>query len=363
MKFDSIPINLARRVTPQVLRTYAESLGWRQTPNINGKVVVYHRPDSPAHQVSIPLDDTFDDYAKAVGLAVARLAEYEKQPVGEVLDRLLLPSSDLLLFRDTGPEAEDGTLPLTQVVELVTGAKKALLAQAHSIAQPSAFHSRLGRADAEQFVNACRFGQTQRVGFAIALACPLDAVPDESSLFARQPAFTRRVTTALMENLGRMVEAAEQNRADDLLRRDLHPLLSANLCEAIVQLRPPNDRPSLTVSARWSLAAPVDSKRSIPAEVRLTPDAFAVAEHLASRLRAAPTPEPNWYVGYVDVLRGQPGADGRPAGEVLVTIVQGDEVIRTWMNLSEQEYQVAKATRRCIFAACCLEPRGGNGWN
>jgi hypothetical protein len=41
-------------------------------------------------------------------------------------------------------------------------------------------------------------------------------------------------------------------------------------------------------------------------------------------MRSAPHPELNWYVSFVDALCGQPGPEGRPAGEVLVTIVRTD---------------------------------------
>ena len=44
--------------------------------------------------------------------------------------------------------------------------------------------------------------------FAAVLACPLDAVPEERSLFAPEP-FTRRATGLLMRSLDRLVSAIE----------------------------------------------------------------------------------------------------------------------------------------------------------
>jgi hypothetical protein len=343
MSREPIPADQARRVTPRALRVYAQALGWQKLEGVNGTVAVFHQPDSKAHQVLIPLDEGLDDYAEMVADAVVRLAEFEKRPVREVLDHLLLPPADLLHFRDTGLHTVDGTLPLGQAVDLLAGARKALLAQAHSVIQPQPFHPRLGRGEAERLVNACRFGQTRRGSFTVVLACPLDAVPTEGSLFEQQPSFTRQVTAGLMQTLAHLADAADQGSAEDLLRPKAYPLLSANFCEALLQMRPIGDRPALTVTAAWSRSALPPAAQALPTAVHLGPEAFAVAEYLAPRLRSAPRPAPDWFIGFVDVLRGQPGPDDQPAGEVMLTIFQEDELVKAWLNLAAADYATANA--------------------
>src|SRR5262245_24231913 len=132
MRHEDIPLDLARQIPPRALRGYAESLGWQRVANVNGGIAVYHRPDSKAHQVIVPLDEQFDDYGDRVIEAVRRLAEFEKRPAGEVLSHLLLPPADVLRLREVSPDAEPGSLPLDHAVRLITGMRKMLLSVAHS---------------------------------------------------------------------------------------------------------------------------------------------------------------------------------------------------------------------------------------
>ncbi len=127
MKPDSQTLDLAHLVTPPALRAYAAALGWQPVNNRRPNVAVFHRPDSTLHQVLVPLDEGFTDYAEMVAEAVRRLAEYENRSLREVLERLVLPPSDILEIRDAGPDAEDGTLPLLAAANLILGAPRPCL--------------------------------------------------------------------------------------------------------------------------------------------------------------------------------------------------------------------------------------------
>ncbi len=214
---------------------------------------------------------------------------------------------------------------------------------AHSVLQPQPYHPRLSRVEAEQLVNACRFGQTQRGSFKLTIAVPLDAVPTEEHLFGRQIPFTRRVTTALMETLARISSAADRQQGEELLKPGAVPLLSANLCDALVMMAPTAERSSLTFAAVWAntgIAAPNGS--SLP-PVAFRGETFRLAQSLVPRLRALPQPELSWFVGFVDVLCGVPTEDHRRSGEVIVTLLQEDETLKARLNLSADDY--AKADR------------------
>ena len=332
---------LAGQVTPRALRTYALGLGLEQLVGVNGKIAVYHKADDKAEQLIVPLDTRLDDYAELVAHAVSRLAGFESRSTTDILDHLLLPPADMLQFRDTGVGAADGTLSLDQAANFVTGIKKALLSQAHSVLKPQAYHPRLGRGEAEQFVDACRFGQTRRGSFAMTLACPLNAVPTEGQLFQHQSPFARQVTSSFMQALAEIAGAAQGESADELLSRDTHPLINANLCEALVLMKPEAGSPLLEISASWSRAARLPDPARVPSEVRFDAESFAVAEYIAPLLRAQHKPEVSLFVGYVDILRGDPGPDGRPLGEVVLSLLIGDESLRARAYLSTEDYATA----------------------
>lgn len=343
MSREQLPLEAARQVTPRALTGYAQGLGWQQVPD--GKrpeIVVFHRPDSRLHQVIIPVDPSLADFGEAVTEAVRKLAEYEQRPASEVLEHLLLPPSDVLRFREMSPDAEAGNLPFDHAVRMINGTRRLLLSVAHSVLVPQAYHPRLSRSEAEEFVNRCRLGQTERGSFILNVACPLEPQLPLPGMEAEP--FARQVTNLLMQSLEALARAADTAQADGLLDPTRNPGLSANLCESLLLLRPSGDRSSLTVSAVWSRAF-LPGTREPSREVQLAQVVFEVAEALAPRLRTAPTPRPSRFLGFVDVLSGQPSRDDlRPSGEVDFTLFDDEQgEVRARGVLNADDYATAAA--------------------
>ncbi len=338
MRREPLPLELTRQVMPRALRGYAAGLDWKPVDGVNGDVAVYHRPDSRAHQVLIPVDTTLSDYDEAVAEAVCKLADYEHRPARDVLEHLLLPPADLLGFREVSPDAEVGTLPFEHAVQLINGTRKLLLSAAHSVLVPRAYHPRLSRAEAEAFVNRCRLGQTDQGSFVVNVACLLD---EQLTFPSSEVPFARRVTSLLLDTLDTLARAADEGATDDLIDPARHRGLSANLCEALLMLRPNGDRASLSVLATWSRTR-LPPSRVKSRQVELRQEAFAVAEALAPRLRTVPKPRSSRFVGFVEALMGQPTqTDPRPSGETRFRLFDQDEEILARADLDAADHAVA----------------------
>lgn len=335
---EQLPLDLTRLVAPSAMKNYAQALGWKLVPGVNGSVAVYHAPSSELQQLVVPLEETFDDYAESVATVVQRLAAFEQRSPMEVLNHLLLPPADILRFRESSPDSETGTLPLEQAVSMLEGARQMLLVVAHSILHPQPYHPRLSRSEAEQFVRTCRLGQTERGSFAVTVACPLGFV--QGTLFDKEP-FARRVTHELLEQLTALAGATDANQIDKLANASAHPYMSANLCEALSMLRPEGERSRLNVSVAWSKAIPLPDS-GVHASIELRREYFDAAEYLAPKLRAAPQSKEEAFVGFVDILRGQPDAQGKMAGEVVFSIAfDSGELVRARADLTAEDYQTA----------------------
>ena len=280
---EALPLELARQIAPRALRIYAESLGWE---------------------------------------AVRKLAEFQNLPAQAVLNHLLLPPADVLRFREVSPDAEAGHLPFEHAVRLINGTRRLLLSVAHSVLVPQPYHPRLSRSEAEEFIGRCRLGKTERGSFALTVSCPLEL---QLSLPGIGKPFARQVITLLIQSLEALAQASDASKGEELADLARNPGLSANLCEALLMLRPSGDRGSLTVSATWSRAL-LPSSRNSSQQVLLHQEAFEMAEVLAPRMRSQPQPRPARFIGFVDILRGQPtSADARPAGEVAFTLFDDAE--------------------------------------
>jgi hypothetical protein len=249
MRREPLPPELTRLVSPRALKGYASGLDWRPVDGINGNIAVYHRPDSELHQVIIATDTTLSDYDEVVAEAVRKLADFEKRPAREVLDHLLLPPAEVLSFREVSPDAEAGSLQLGHAAQFIGGTRKLLLSIAHSVLVPRASHPRLARTEAEDFINRCRLGQTDRGSFVINVACPLDA---QLALPGIGEPFARQVTSLLLDTLADLARAADGGISENLIDPLRHRGISANLCESLLMLRPTGDRASLSVTATWS---------------------------------------------------------------------------------------------------------------
>ena len=90
--------------------------------------------------------------------------------------------------------------------------------------------------DAEQFLQRCRLGQTERGSYVFTVACPMDAVPDKATLLDMRP-FTRQVTSLLMRSLDRLTSCVTDADREAILQdAEREPSLSANLCEGVLDL-------------------------------------------------------------------------------------------------------------------------------
>lgn len=335
-----LPIDETGRVSPRALQGYAKGLGWQPVSNgRRGDIALLHRPDSKLHQVAIPLDDSLSDYNEAVAEAIQRLAEFEKRPAREVLDHLLLPPADILQFREKSRDAEAGSLPFEHAVRMINGTKRLLLSAAHSVLVPQAYHPRLSRSEAEEFVNECRLGQTGRGSFVFSVACPL--APAVALPGMQSDPFARQVTTLLIRCLEAIVQATSLGNVDDLLNPAVNSGLSANFCESLLMLRPSGDSATLTISAAWSKAL-LPPSGNFSHLVQLSQETFEIAEVVASQLRTLPNPRVAQFLGTVDALRGQPTqTDSRPSGEVDFTIFDYCEEIHARGLLTADQYALA----------------------
>ncbi len=327
MTYETRPRDLLRLISPQEVRTYAKAKGWRRVEGINGEIALFEHLEAPWEQLVVPMDETFDDYDKRIFEVIQTLAGIEARPVAEILDDLLMPDSDVLRFRVTSSVTARGLVPLIEGTNLLSGARKSLLASACSVLNPVPFHSQLRRPEALQFIGGCQLGQTERGSFTIAVSCPLRTVePDGSSLAGAEP-FTRSATSLLIRSLHRMVRAVEADRATEALEpNESEPVLSANLCDAQLQRRPSGELSSLGVSISWASTLP--PQIPTPLTVRIKTEHFRFIEDLYQKLRPTEAIASALFIGKVVTLKGRPGPDGRIHGETTLALLHDEEILK-----------------------------------
>jgi hypothetical protein len=343
---EPLPADLIGLVTPQHVRGYALAKGWQRVPGVNGNIALFNHPGAKWDQLIVPMDTRFDDYAKRIAEVIENLAAFEQRGATEILSDLLLPDSDVLRYRVVSAAASKGTLPLLEGIGLLEGAKRSLQAAACSVVNPVAYHPRMSRTEAQQLLSACHLGQTERRSFAVTIACPLRAVEQDQSVLGVDP-FTRKATTLLMRSLNRLVSAVEADNVTQVYEQTGEPALSANLCDALLKMQPPEERSTLEVSVSWASTLPVQTQAA-PTAVRIKYEYFPIIEDVYKKLRPAQEPRASLFVGYVDALNGDPGEDGRVQGETTLLVMHEEEMVKARADLNPDDYQKAVDAHRTV---------------
>jgi hypothetical protein len=343
MPRDNLPLDLLARLDPVQVKEYAKATGWVREPRISdGVIAVYAHPTSDLDQIIVPLARGSSAFARAMGDVVNILAEREKRPAGEVLNDLLLPPADVLRFNEAGPVAAAGDVPLDHGIDMLIGARKQVRAAACSERRPQRYHPRMSLAEAEQLLQECRLAQTERGSFTITVACPLYAVPNTDPVIDQTP-FTRRVTGLLMRSLHRLSLALDADELDPLLTPTPdEPVISANLCEGLLDMTPEGEGSTLTISASWARTLPPPATVPLPRIVKLRRETFPLIEKLAGKLRPEHAPQRQTLFGFVDTLNGRPNADNEMEGQVILRLVDPEsDTIRARTDLNVADYHTA----------------------
>ncbi len=348
MPVEEVNLKLAQLVEHQRLLNYAAAKGWIRVANKRSSSNVLQRPthEERFDQLIVPIDHSFDDYGERIVDVVRRLADFEQRSVTQVLNDLLVASSDVLRFRLDDRTTADGTVGFDEGLELLRGAQKSIRSAACSVVEPQRFHSRLSRAESDLLVRTSRLGQTERGSFVALVILPLNAVPDDVS----QPhqmrmyeddidtPFVRKTSSHLMRAVNQIVIALSNDRAEDLVQPVDGIQISANLCDALIEMQPPGADARLEITASW---APSFAAEGIPAKVNIPKQMFPGIEECANRLRPTVAPQRDRFIATVAALMGRLNDENKMAGDVTLQFQYDDELLRARATLDAHDYQIA----------------------
>lgn len=262
-----LPENVLRQLSPAQVRWYAVKAGWKPVDAVKRPVIVLNHPTDDLAQLQIPTAGSERERAFLMGEAVHQLAAAQQRPAREVLHDLAMPPADVVRLQMESRDAEGGTLPLDEGLRLLEGGRDLLLAAACSAHQPQAYFLRQTYAPAQEFLRACRVGQTEQGSYVATILAPVP--PEVASLFDngaeasdfRQEPYERRVTPFLMQALQVLRGAMDRARPEDVLQA-VSQGVSANLCEALAAMAPSDPHAALRIGVSWS-----PHRRRVPREM------------------------------------------------------------------------------------------------
>ncbi len=341
MASDRLPEAGLKRLRLSHVRAYAERRGWQRAETFRNRVVIFGREAGSLDQLLVPMNPDTGDFTDLMQRVVQQLADEEGQRPASVLEDLLSLDVDTIRFSVRSPVTDRGTLPLEQGLALLDGARRSLLAAACTVLAPeNRYHRRMSRTEAEDFMDACEIGQTEKGSYTVTLRAPVGLVdgPANTAESAETP-FARRATQTLAASVARIAQAIDEDRVDSILEtRPGAVPITANLCEALLKMQPQRENSALAFSVSWAASCPAPAASG---PVVLRNENFPLINLMSHRLRGEVVPHAAEFIGHVDELRGELGNDGRRRGEVRLTLYQEDEAIKSSADLTADQYDSA----------------------
>jgi len=296
-----------RAVTPTALSAYARALGWKEQGTYRKNSGVYVGDKLP--QILVPHTQALGDYASAVLSLIETFSQISGQDVLTTYRTLITADRDTIRIR--AAESDDGSLCLNEGVSLVSGGRDMVLAAACALRDARPVYNRANK-DALELMESMRLGQTEQGSFVVTLLTPVISPPVQGLLEDSEDSgapIARRMTRKLVEALKATRQAVDRlvvGNEEAFGRAARVNGVSANLCEALVQIVEPF--PKLDVAISWARTRPV----AMPKTVVRFEQSDAALLHEAARVFRDRAPKPDVCLhGFVHVLkRGNADADG-----------------------------------------------------
>lgn len=191
--------------------TYLQSQGWHERSQLpNGdRVFALDLGEDKRISVLVPTSDSPDDYDDIISAILDKLQLVERRSQEEIYKAIQLSDLDLVRIRSIHPQAEDGSIPLTDGLRLFQSTYNLLIAAATVVDHKQAYLPNRKPNEAMQYVQQVKIGQTERGSYVVVVHSSLGQDTPLNTPTKSDAPFGRRVLQTLADaltSLQRMTE-------------------------------------------------------------------------------------------------------------------------------------------------------------
>jgi hypothetical protein len=294
----------------------------------------------------VPHLESAPDYAQRISMAIDQLAQMQRESAEAVRQKVALVHFDVAPLRAADPTDIDDSIPLEAGYELYAAARKMIVAAAGAtIRRQSHFGRSLPRA-AREHSKSVRLGQTQRGSYIVPIISRarfgVDASQPQEHLDVdvEESLFDRRVLTTFAGALGALQDLTDASRVarPSEIADAVSVGVSREMCTSLASALDSQGVSSIDISFEWSPAA--TPPRDVPERVSFSDASADLLHSIGESLRALDRPREDVIFGMVTDLRKR---SGDPEGRVGVETLINRRPRTVWMNLTPEQYDVAKA--------------------
>jgi len=333
------------------LQAYLRNTGWARIEAPKQSIALFQKQiGNNFFETLLPLSKDYSDYNYRIVDVLENIAQAENREVHQVLTDLSIPPGDTVRFRVINKDTVGGTISFLEGFNLLEGAKKALFTTACDIVQPEKYHKRLGLKGAQQFIEECRLGQTEKGSFIASVICPfVNQTPEDKaqqlSIFNQAEEFrhslTRKVTTRLMSSLAEIKSAIDRGEENRIVDLEGENIISGNFLESIVELNSTKETTEIEIITSWSVFA--EEQPQIARAIKFSNDYIPVLENIISKVKPIDKGFEDDFVGKISLTKADPDIHSRTEGEIILNYIIGDEekVSKARVILSNEDYDKA----------------------
>ncbi|RYG97388.1 MAG: hypothetical protein EON58_09880, partial [Alphaproteobacteria bacterium] len=341
--------------------SYLTFRGWTVASSEPGfRTVLRTQRNGSEWEVVVPLDESLDDYAQAIGRIVQKVAEVEGVSELDVLRSVQAIGTDVIRVRAAHSSYSDGTIPLDFGTALFEASRAMLVAAALATDEPRAAYRGSRPKNVEEFLREARLGQTEHGSYVVTMRTrvpPSLFSPEQPSLDVdvSQPTpdtpFERQVT----ETLARALKATKDAIGLAAVTHSSQPFedavkngVSANLLDSIVALTEHTGAVETDVELGWSPTR--DPAIDLPTKIRFLGSESGTLKEASKILRER---EPDDNFELEGMVVGLEAEDQSAPHIITVRARVGNHLRKIRVKLNEEEYQLAADAHVKYYVVLC----------
>lgn len=340
---------VTERLSFATVQRYLQNRNWNRKQSKREHLSIFFTEFPTPTEILLPLNRGFADYGELMYSAISKIAKVENREIEQIVNDLLLPPSDVIRFRVENKRTEFGLISFNEGFSLLENAKKSLFTTACDIINPTSFHKRMSYKTAQQFIESCYLGQTERGSFIASVVCPfinetVEDKPTQLSLFNSEEdlstSFTRQVTQRYMKTLSKLKNAIEIGNHDIIENTLESDKISANFIESIVELGEYGDNEEIEIFASWSSVT--KELPDVPKMISFTRDYIPPMESIIAKLKPFDEGKEGVFVGKVSKAQADPDPSNRSEGEISFNFIGEEEkIVKAKVFLSTNDFSKA----------------------
>jgi hypothetical protein len=330
---------------PVEVASYLQSKGWQRTDSGYERAECWSFETNAGESldVLVPTDATVGDFSLRMSELLQALEQVEQRSQMDILADIHYARSDVIRLRRAEAGNAVGGIPLVDGEKLIGEAVTLMTAAACAAIYPGRVMSAKQAAQASEYLQHVKMGQTERGSFILTIVSPLMPLvtPGTQPLFdSVDEPFPRKVTKTLVEALDATRTAVSKVQSSghlEIFEEAVGRGVSANLCEAIAGLLAAAGKAGrIGVDVAWAptLPSPVPESRLIEFAYEEVP----VLNRAARFLRESSPGEGVPITGVVIRLAREQDAED---GTATVLGVVGGAIRRITVPLRAADYEMA----------------------